>query len=648
MDLLTVKALHGPNIWGKVSVLEARISLAAWQHLGAADVLAFRQRLAASLPGGSLGRVVIDGEISQGGPGTALAESLRDVALALHTSVSTPVSSGGIGPISAWGTLDVAVEYEEEKLGRACLESARRICLAALAVQSLDVVAEIQRLRALAEDVCLGRATGPLVAAARARGIPFRRLDDESLVQLGHGRQQRRIRTSVTDRTGKIAEWISLDKDLTKKLLAELGLPVPLGRPVSSAEHAWTTACELGLPVVVKPRNADYGHGIGLNLSTREQVVAAYAAAREYRDEVLVERFAQGAQYRITVVGDRVVAAVRREPVRLVGDGTHTISQLMEQANLDPRRGDDLRLSLESVCADDDTSQVLAEQAFTLDALVPAGGEVVLSRIAHSWAGAGVSDVTDLVHPRVAAQSVRAARLIGLDVAGLDVVAQDISRPLEEQGGVILEVNAEPTIAFHFPPLCDRYRPVCEAIIESLFPDGRTGRIPVAVISGRGDRAGAGRWLAELVRRSGRGIGRASCEGLFLQQERLKPGDQANLAGSLAVLLCPEVDLAVLERELASIRHEGLGLDRVDVAILTRLGQDSESVDAELEPAARVLVEAVVPNGVVVIEANDPAAAAITESFAGTVVVSAGAGAAWGTPADAIAAHMISALRSSG
>jgi cyanophycin synthetase len=275
--------------------------------------------------------------------------------------------------------------------------------------------------------------------------------------------------------------------------------------------------------------------------------------------------------------------------------------------------------------------------------------EVVLSRIAHSWAGAGVSDVTDVVHPRVAAQSIRAARLIGLDVAGLDVVAQDISRPLEDQGGVILEVNAEPTIAFHFPPLCDRYRPVCEAIIESLFPDGRTGRIPVAVISGRGDRVGAGRWLAEFLRESGRGIGRASCEGLFLQPERLKPGDQANLAGSLAALLCPEVDIAVLERDLASIRHEGLGSDRVQVAILTRLAGDGEPLEAELEQAARVLVAATSPHGVVAIEANDPTAAAMTESFAGTVVVvPAATGAAWAAPVAAIATRIESALCESG
>ena len=282
MQFLSVKALRGPSVWGRASMLEARVDMSAWQHLGCEDILALQQRLAAALPDWSAWRK------NAGSAGTQLAEALREVALALQTLAGPPVSSGGIGRISVAGTLDVAVEYQEERLGRACLDSAQRLCVALLQARDFDIAAELRRLRALAEDVCLGRATGPLVAVARARGIPFRRLDDESLVQLGHGGRQRRIRTSVTDRSGKIAEWISLDKDLSKKLLAEVGLPVPLGRPVVSAEQAWTTACELGLPVVVKPRNADYGHGIGLNLSTREQVFAAYAAAREYREEVLV------------------------------------------------------------------------------------------------------------------------------------------------------------------------------------------------------------------------------------------------------------------------------------------------------------------------------------------------------------------------
>jgi cyanophycin synthetase len=615
MEILKVRALQGPNVWGQASVLEARVRVAKYERLPVEGVLAFERRLSAWLPGWSPTR-----EILPQLPRARVADALRGVAVELQALASTPASSQIAGPRSPSDTVDIAIVYEEEQLARACLEAARHMCLSALASEDFDARAEIARLRSLAEDVCLGRATGPLVAAARKRGIPFRRLDGESLVQLGHGAQRRRIRTSVTERTGKIAEWISLDKELTKKLLAQVGIPVPVGRQVGSAEQAWAVACELGTPVAVKPASADYGHGIGLHLHTREQVVAAYEAAREFREEVLVERFVPGAQYRLTVVGHQMVAAVRREPVLLTGDGQHTIAELIEIANRDPRRGDDLRLPLTQVSADDDTPQMLAEQGVSLASVVPAGREVVMSRIAHSWAGAGVTDVTDHVHPRVAGQCVRAARLVGLDVAGLDVVAEDIARPLEEQGGAILEVNAEPTIAFHFPPLCESYRPVCEAIIDSLFPDGKTGRIPIAMVSGTGDRARTGRILAELLRAPGRGIGRTSSAGLFLDEELVKPGDQSSLGGSLTALLCPEVDIGVLERDLASVREEGLGIDRVDVAILTRLDRESQ-LDLELARAAGVLTLAAASYGILVIDADDRVALAAAESVAGTVIL---------------------------
>ena len=601
-------------------MLEARVAVSDGKPLAGDDLLAFEQRLSAWLPGWSPAC-----PIPVENPQARLADGLRALALELQARASSFGGAGFIGPLSSSGRLDLAIEFEEEKLGRVCLEAAGRMVQAALAAQGFDAQAESARLRSLAEDVCLGRATGPLVAAARTRGIPFRRLDSESLVQFGHGAVRRRIRTSVTERTGKIAEWISLDKELTKRLLIEVGLSVPVGRRVESAEEAWAAACELGTPVAIKPASADYGHGIGLHLKTREQVVAAFAAAKEYRDEVLVERFVRGEQYRLTVVGSKMVAAVRREPVRLTGDGRCTLQELMEIANRDPRRGDDLRLPLTQVCPDDDTPQVLAEQGFTLESVVPAGREVVMSRIAHSWAGAGVTDVTDQVHPRVAAQCVRAARMIGLDVAGLDIVAEDIARPLEDQGGAILEVNAEPTIAFHFPPLCDNYRPVCEAIIDSLFPDGGTGRIPLALVSGPGERAGVGRSLARLLRAWGREIGRACTDGLWLGDDLVKLGDQGNLAGSLTVLLFPEVEAAVLERDLTSIRNEGLGIDRIDVAVLTGLGHASGAgLDAEQVRAAGVLTRAVGPDGSIVVHADDRAAIALVDAFTGTVILVGG------------------------
>jgi cyanophycin synthetase len=516
MEIRQARFLVGPNVWSRGSVLEARVSVADCKHRSAERLAAFEARLADWLPGPWLAP---RHELAP----VRVADVLLSLTLELQRLAGDEKSWSGVGPLGPDDTIDFAFACDEGLLGRACLESAQQMSAAALECEEFDVRGEIARLRSLAEDVCLGRATGPLVAAARARGIPFHRLDGESLVQLGYGAQRRRIRTSITERTGKVAEWISIDKELSKSLLGRVGIPVPVGRRVASAEEAWAAACELGLPVAVKPVSADYGHGVNLHLCTREQVVAAFAAAREYRDEVLVERFIPGAQYRATVVGDRMVAAVRREPVHLTGDGQHTISELMEIVNRDPRRGDDLRLPLTKVCPDEDTVQVLAEQGFALDSVLPMGRDVVLSRIAHSWAGAGVTDVTDQVHPRVARQCVRAARLIGLDVAGLDLLAEDIGRPLEEQGGAILEVNAEPTIAFHFPPLCDSHRPVCEAIIDSLFPDGSDGRIPLALLTGPGPRGIVGRVLAELLQAPGRGIGRTADDGLFIDQQPRNP-----------------------------------------------------------------------------------------------------------------------------
>jgi cyanophycin synthetase len=664
MTILQILALAAPNVWAKVPVLEASVDFSGSPYRSL-ELAAFIRRLGEwlpqmasrhALPNGAanseserrssaseLGQLVLGesvlgesvlgqsvlgqsvlGQSVLGQP--ELGQSLGAVTLELQELAYKPVRFAQT-EMTAPHACQLIVEYQDEKLGRACLDSARRFCLAAANDDDFDAATEIARLESLADEVCLGRATGPLVDAAQARGIPFRRLDEVSLVQLGHGTRQRRIQTSLTHRTGKIAESIAVDKALTKRLLSEIGIPVPAGRVVGSADEAWRVAVELGPPVAVKPASADYGHGIGLNLKTREQVLDAYTAARAYREEVLVEQFAPGAQYRVTVVGRRVVAAVRREPPRLVGDGRLTISQLIREANRDPRRGESLKLPLTPICADDDTSAILAEHGFTFDSVPPHGREIVLSRIAHSWAGAGVVDVTDAVHPRVAQQCVSAARLVGLDVAGLDVIAEDIGRPLEDQAGVVLEVNAEPTIAFHFPPLGEMHRPVCEAIVESLFPAGQTGRIPLIAVTGLGDNLEVGRCLAGLLKTAGRWTARTSADGLFLNDRQAKSANHSHLDGSRAALVSPEVEAAILERALSSIRNEGLGVDRFDVVIVTRLMQDERGgtcLAPELERAVRLLVETTLPGGAVVIDADDRLAVAITESVgASTIVVGA-------------------------
>lgn len=602
MNILSTQRLYERNVWSATPMFLAQVDCSDWRHVTAADVESIVQRAARELPNlaGRWEAVATDSH-----PGDfLLAKLAAEIAVVLQIMAGAPVKYGHTQLDGAPGVFDVALEMNEAALAHACLEAACRICVAALDGRELEVRTERARLRLLAEDVCLGSITGPLVAAARARGIPVRRLDDESLVQLGWGAQQHRIQKAFTSRTGKIAEWISVDKDLTKRLLDESGVPVPWGKTAGSAEEAWRAACEVGFPVAIKPRNCDRGNGISLNLTTREQVLAAFDKARELREQVVVERFVWGEQYRILVVGQRMVAANRREVPSVVGDGERTIRELIELANLDPRRGEEVDNDHPCcyICPDEDTPQVLAEQGLELTSIPPTGQEVMLSRLGHLWAGGRLADCTDLVHPLTAEQCVTAVRVLGLDLAGLDVIARDISVPLNDQGGAILEVNAEPAIVLHFPPYCEVYQPVCEAIVESLIPHGTTGRIPLALVTEGPDSAQAAHDLAHLLSGTGQRVACATSQGLFLGELRLKAGNQATLAGGRALLLSPQVECAVMERTLTSVLQEGLGIDQCDVVLVS--GVNCE--ESRAKRAVEIMVEAVRPGGTVVLEAIDP------------------------------------------
>lgn len=611
MKILSTVALTGPNVWSGLPVLEARVDLSAWQSRSASVRRECAEQLQVWFPSLVLPAGVPAPAEGVAGQDPALewaAQTLLDVALTLHALSRRPLTFGQVVDTAEAQACRLVMEYEEPPLAEACLAWAGELCEAAAGRRVPDVPAGLQRLRALADDSCLDVTTSAIVAVARQRRIPFRRLDPVALVQFGHGARQRRIISNIIDRTGIIAESISTDKDLTKALLREVGVPIPEGRPATDRDDAWRAACELGLPVVVKPRNADYQYGVGLNLRTRAAIEAAYDAARRHRDEVIVERFVPGAQFRVTVVGDRVVAAIRRVSPQVVGDGVQTITQLIAEANrLDPRRGADDAAQLDLIRPDDDTPQFLAEQGLTLDAIPPAGQVVVLSRLAHSVAGGEVRDVTDDMHPEVKAQCVRAAQVLGIDLAGLDLIVEDIGRPLEEQGGVVLEVNAGPCIALHFTPFCDRPRPICEAILDLLFPDGQAGRIPVAVVAEADERSPTGRLLEALLRRRGPRIGRSAAAGLYVQGRRIKAGACANVAGARSLLLCPDVELAILQQSCAQIRAEGLAIDRCDLAILADLGADAapgSSRFAERVRAAGVLSESLGSAGVLVIDAE--------------------------------------------
>ncbi|HUF63032.1 MAG TPA: cyanophycin synthetase [Verrucomicrobiales bacterium] len=629
MEIRSVYALRGPNIWASFPVLEAWVDIQEFERSPSDAMPGFNERIMAWLP------TMIEHRCSvgvRGGfferlrRGTWMAHILEHVALELQSLAGTEVGFGRARETSDVGVYKVAIEYDQEDVGRAALECGRRLCLAAAQDLAFNLPAELESLRDLAQRVCLGPSTRAIVDAAQARGIPFRRLNTDSLVQFGQGFRRRRIIAAETDRTGAIAQEVAQDKDLTRRLLEEAGVPAPEGRCASSAQDAAEAAREIGFPVVVKPRDAGQGRGVAANLTNGEEVVAAYAAARRESEGVLVERFIPGADYRLLIVGERLVAAARRDPAQVIGDGSHTVRQLIEQANADPRRGDHHATALSRIHLDEVALSVLAQQELTEDGIPAAGQKVLIRRNANLSTGGTAVDVTSEVHPAVAARAIEAARVVGLDIAGVDVVASDISVPLEKQGGAVLEVNAAPGLRMHLSPSSGVPRPVGEAIVELLYPPGQNGRIPVVAVTGVNGKTTTTRFISHILRGTGARVGMTCTDGIFIDDRRIDSGDCSGPRSARAVLANPVVEMAVLETARGGILREGLGFDRCDVAVVTNIGEGdhlglADVHDLEkLAQVKRVPVEAVAPEGFAVLNAADPLVAAMADRCPGSVL----------------------------
>ena len=629
MQILKVNKLRGPNIWANSPVLEAWVDLEELKDTSSEMIPGFNERLMAWLPSLVEHRCSV-GE--RGGffvrlrRGTYMAHILEHVALELQSLAGTPVGFGRARETNVDGIYKVAVAFREEKLGLACIDKAFELILAAVHDSSFDVEAEVSKLRDFAHDVCLGPSTKAIVDAAKARGIPWRRLNESSLVQLGYGHNQRRICTAEADSTSAIAESIAQDKDLTRMLLKTIGVPTPEGRPVESAEDAWEAAQDIGLPVVVKPQYGNHGRGVATNLQDRQQVEAAYVAAREEGSSIICERHAPGDDYRVLVIGGKMVAAARREPAHVFGDGQSTVQQLIDVVNKDPRRSDGHSTSLSFIKVDAVALGVLLEQGLTPDTVAPLGKKVLIRRNANLSTGGTAADVTDLVHPDVARQCVEAARVIGLDIAGVDVVAQDITQPLQGQRGVIVEVNAGPGLRMHIEPSSGLPRPVGQAIIDMMYPENNNGRVPIVSVTGVNGKTTTTRLIAHLVACSGKKVGMTCTDGIYIAGRRIDSGDCSGPQSARAVLMNPSVEAAVLETARGGILREGLGFDMCDVGVVTNIGEgdhlglaDIETIE-QLAKVKRCIIEAVHKNGFGVLKANDPLTAEMAEKCKGAVV----------------------------
>jgi cyanophycin synthetase len=507
-------------------------------------------------------------------PGSRWERGLIELAAEFQFLSSEVIGARTEQRTSSSGTVQLALECQEFTLAEACLNAAVRSWSRLLRGEPLDLANDYHDLATCAYEVCLGGSTGPLVAAARQRGIPAYRLDAESLVQLGDGIHQHRLYTAMTSRTPQIAVHVSTDKHLVNQLWARLGIPVAAGRSVHNEEEAVQAAQEIGWPVVVKPADADYGRGVSLRLRTTEQVRAAYAKARDCsaNGQVLVQQYLRGASHRLLLVEGRLAAAVRRDPLNVVGDGQHSVRELVEQTILDAWWGPNRRLSL-----GDAELALLADAGFTPES-VPAPAV----KIPLSYDQVAIySNVTEQVHPDTRDLAFDAARLIGLDVAGLDVIAVDISRPLAEQGGGFLEINAQPALVIHGTPFCDRPQPVSETIVASLFPPPACGRVPLIIILGGPQMDEVVHLTAELLHRRGVQTATSTPEKTCWNQRQLHP-DSASPADRLStMMLHPRTEAAVLRASFAEILQSGLGADQCDVLVLADGGNDSEGGDAE-------------------------------------------------------------------
>ena len=618
MDISRIRALRGPNLWSSHTAIEAVVTCTP-AECAIATCNGFESRLRARFPElSTLQPTGLDVTVP-------MAHVLEVAALDLQALAGCPVTFGRTTATTEPGVYQIVVEYSEEAVGRLALELAQSLCLAAQNDLPFDLQQALQRLRELDEDVRLGPSTGAIVQAALARNIPFRRMTTGSMIMFGWGSKQRRIQAAEMDITSAIAEAIAQDKQLTKKLLAAAGVPVPLGREVDTPEDAWIAACEVGLPVVVKPKNGNQGKGVTVNISSREQLMAAYTAAAEFGDDILVERYIPGNDFRLLVVGNKLVAAAHRDPPNVVGDGRHTILELVEQVNKDPRRGSGHATSQTKIRFDDIALACLAGQGLQADSVPPKGQRVPLRHNANLSTGGSATDVTDSVHPEVAARAVAAAQMVGLDICGVDIVCNSILHPLEEQGGGVVEVNAAPGLRMHLSPSYGKGRPVGEAIIASMFGEHENGRIPLVAVTGTNGKTTTVRLISHLLAQNGLRVGMTNTDGVYIAGQRIDTGDCSGPKSARNVLQHPDVDAAVLETARGGMLREGLAFDRCDVAVVTNVGSGDHlglnyiTTVEDLAVLKRVIVQNIANDGVAVLNAADPIVVSMARHCRGRV-----------------------------
>ncbi|MGV1016408.1 MAG: cyanophycin synthetase [Fluviibacter phosphoraccumulans] len=625
IKIIDIKSIRGPNMWTYVPVLEAWVDIGDLEDFPSNKIPGLPERLVAWLPSLMEHRCSYEeygGFVKRLHEGTWPAHIMEHVTLELLSLAGVP---GGFGRARDGGrrsVYKVIIHNLHDEVTRLALTMGRDLIMAAIEDQPFDVAAAVEELKDLAEDRLLGPSTGSIVNAAMERKIPTMRLAENNLVQLGYGSKQRRIWTAETDQTSAIAETISRDKDLTKSLLKACGVPVPEGVVVETADDAWEAAEDIGLPVVVKPSDGNHGRGVFTNLMTEAEVRTAFSVAVDEGSSVIVERFIPGNEHRLLVVGGKMVAAARGDFAFVKGDGQSTIEQLIEtQINSSPSRGPAEENTLNFVRVDSAVRLELERQGLNAQSVPAAGHDVLIQR------NGNVSiDVTDEVHPDVAHVVALAARVVGLDVAGIDLVAEDISKPLAGQRGAIVEVNAGPGLLMHLRPSAGTPRPVGSAIVDYLFPPGEDFNLPIIGVAGSRGKTLVAQLIASLLQLTSMNVGLACSKGMYFNQRQLDDRHCADWESGHRLMLNRQVDVAIIENDNRGILNDGLPYERCTIGVVTNLDPTDTVPECAINDAEgiykvmRSQIDVVLPSGTGVLNADDAEVADMARLCDGEVI----------------------------
>lgn len=616
MRIREINAMRGPNYWSirRHKLIVMVLDLEEMEELPSNKIEGFNDRLKMMFPSMYSHRCSVGepgGFFQRVEEGTWMGHVIEHIALEIQTLADMDTGFGRTRGYGEKGVYNVVFSYIEENVGRYAAKAAVDICKALISGDSYDLEADIQRMREIREDERLGPSTGSIVEEAEARGIPWIRLNKYSLCQLGYGANQKRIQATVTSETSSIGVELACDKEDTKYLLEQAEVLVPRG-DIIGRESSLEAACRyVGFPLVVKPVGGNHGRGITVNIKNYEDALVAFHAAKNVSSKVIIEKYITGEDYRLLVINNVLVAAAKRTPANVVGDGKSTIKELVDEVNKDSRRGYGHENVLTKITINDLTKTIIAAKGYTEDS-VPAKGEtVILKDTANLSTGGTAEDVTDIVHPSNVSMAERISKIIDLDICGIDIMTTDISKPLEETGGAVLEVNAGPGFRMHLAPTTGLPRNVAAPVVDKLFPQqGNTGRIPIIATTGTNGKTTTTRLIAHMAKMKGYRVGYTTSDGVYIQNRLLMKGDCTGPASAEFVLKDPTVNFAVLECARGGLLRAGLGFKKCDVGIVTNVAADHLGLKGihtieQLAKVKGVIPETVLPDGYAILNADD-------------------------------------------